>query len=302
MHRRSPTVRRRLLSIELRTLREDSGQTVTQVAKRLNWHPSKLTRAERNEWRLPEISDVATLLDLYGVTDPRREELLGIAREARQRGWWFAYRGVSDQYSTYIGLEAAASKIQNYEPSVVPGLLQTPAYARALMRGRRPDVPDEEIELLAAVRQERQSQLITDTTDPVDLWVVLGEAALRNLVGGYDVMLQQLGHLDKMARLGRVKLIIVPFSAGALPGTGPFVLMTFPEFLGPQAGYLETTGGPIWVEEDAALNRFRFTFETLVVAGAKGLDTIRLISAVMADLRSARDRAYAATMAQEHPQ
>src|SRR5512139_508119 len=136
----SPTLRRRRLSAELRRLREVSGLTAEEVSRRLEWSRGKLTHIERAQWRRPSPRDVRDLLEVYGVTDPeRREALITLAREARERGWWSAYQDLLK--GPYVDLENEASTIRAYRALTVPGLLQTRAYAAELIAAGSPASP-----------------------------------------------------------------------------------------------------------------------------------------------------------------
>src|SRR4051812_17878609 len=146
---RSPTIRRRRLGIELRRHREAAGITIDVVADRLGCSPSKVSRIETGHTSATP-SDVQHILDIYGVDDSVTVELVQIAREARQKGWWHPYSMVLT--SAYVGLEAAARSIRAYEPQVVPGLLQSEEYAIALIRGARLEDTDQEIEQRVRVR------------------------------------------------------------------------------------------------------------------------------------------------------
>lgn len=125
----SPTVRLRRLSLELRRLRENAGLTLTQAARAAGWQQAALSRAETRQWRQPNPAHLGALLDVYGVTEDaqpeRRAELLQLAREGRRRGWWADYH-VSEAYSTYVGLEAEARSLRNYEPAILPGSCRRP--------------------------------------------------------------------------------------------------------------------------------------------------------------------------------
>src|SRR5580658_4789448 len=184
--RSSPSVRLRRLAAQLRELREGAGLTQEEVSERTGKDRSTLYRLESAHQR-PQKSTLIQLLDLYGVAEPRRAELLTLLRDAGQRGWMRPYRSeLPDVYSDYIGFEDEARSISNYESLFVPGLLQTEAYARAQLRGTLPTASDEEIESRVAARMERQPVLVKD--DAPKLWAIMDESALRRAVGGHDVM------------------------------------------------------------------------------------------------------------------
>lgn len=276
----SPTLRRRRLSAEVLALRERAGLTAAEAARRLDWHPSKITRMERNEWKRPLVRDVQDLCDLYDVTDPtRRERLVTLAREGRQRGWWHPYEaGLTEQYSTYIGLETEAASVVNFEGLQVPGLLQTADYARAVIHGGQAEITEEETTRRVEVRVARQSVLTRE--DPLRFSAVLDEAVLRRQVGDPDVMRAQLQHLLELAELPRVTLQVIPFEAGAHPGAlGPFAVLKFADLADPEAVYVENLAGELFIEQPAEVERFQVAFQRLVAVALSPADTIDFIAA-----------------------
>lgn len=276
--RRSPTLRRRRLSAELRNLRAQAGLTLVEVAKRLGWSEGKLRWIEAAQWVRPNVGDVMDLLDTYGVTDQRqREKLLRLAREAGQRGWWHPYRDmISERYSTYIGLEAEASALQTYQALVIPGLLQTDDYARALIQAGPAEITEEEVERRIAIRAKRQKILTGE--DPARLSAVIDEAALRRPVGGADVMRAQLERLVQLARLPRVMVQLLPYSLGPHPGLGgPFTILSFPES-DPDAAYVETIAGELLIEEDSDVERYRSVYRRLLGLALSPADTINMLA------------------------
>lgn len=224
----SPTVMRRRLSRALTRLRADAGIDAADVASRLGWSPSKLTTMERDQWKRPNPRDIKDLLDIYGVTDQAtRDSLAALARHARARGWWFEYRALLR--GDLVEFEAGATTIRNRESAVIPGLLQTADYARAIFEGGMQDRVDDRV----AIRMRRQ-QILAD----IDLCAVIDEAALRRRVGSPDVMRDQLRHLAEMADRPNVGIRIVGDDAGAHPAMGAsFMLLDFAE--DPSMVYLE---------------------------------------------------------------
>ncbi|MGI8333505.1 helix-turn-helix domain-containing protein [Actinomadura scrupuli] len=281
--RRSPTVRHRRLGQRLRDLRLAAGYTeIAAAAKHAGWSESKLNRIERAIGTLPQVANVTVLLDLYGIdeADPERDEILDLTRQARGRGWWRDYQGVmSEPYATYVGLEAETSKILSFESEVIPGLLQTEPYFRALMAARAPETPPEVIDQLVAVRLRRQ-QLLT-SADPVRLWAIIAEGALRRLVGGAEVMADQLEHLRKAAQTPNVTVQIAPFTAGALPAAGPFSILTFRDRdLDPETVYLETQAGDSYVTEERQVAAYLRRHEQLIQLGTKYEQTLAMLAAL----------------------
>jgi transcriptional regulator with XRE-family HTH domain len=208
----SPAVRRRELGALLRALRTDRGMTIDHVAADLLCSPSKVSRMETGQ-RGAVARDVRDLCDLYEVADPDYQvRMTRLAAEGKQQGWWQSY---DLDYATYVGLEEASVSISYFQSSIVPGLLQTPDYARAMHEGSfwqyTPERLDEHIE----VRTRRQRVPRGDTALQVP--VVLDEAVLHRKVGGPPFMGAQLDHLIEVSKLAHVKFQVIPFSAGAHP-------------------------------------------------------------------------------------
>ena len=181
-----PTVRRRQLMAELRRLREATRLTQDEVASQLDWHPTKVMRIETGR-TAPHPNDVRVMLGLYGVTDADAVAgLIKLAKDARQRGWWYSYRDVLlSRYEFFIGLESEAATIRDFGLAMIPGLLQTEDYARALIRGLM-TYDAAEIERRVEVRMTRQELLAQP--DRPQLWAILDEAAVRRVVGGQAIM------------------------------------------------------------------------------------------------------------------
>lgn len=280
--RRSPTLRRRRLSAELRRLRANDGRHAQQIDKELGWTVGKLARMERGDWVRPSVRDIADLINIYEVTDDRqREALLDLARQSRERGWWHPYREMlSEDFTTYIGFEAEASSVLMFQPLMVPGLLQIPDYARAVMRGGPAELGDEEIEERLKIRAERQ-KLLTAETDPLRLVAVLDEAVLHRLIGGPTVMKAQLEHIRAMAKeLPKVTLQVVTFEKGAHPGVGgAFTVMEFPEPEDPDAVYSENIAGELLLEDPEEVSRFKLAFQRLGMMSLNPEDSLAMIAA-----------------------
>ena len=221
------TVGSRRLVIELKRFREAAGLTGEQVAEQMGWSVAKVYRIEGDKVRvLPR--DAQRLLKLYGIGGEQAEAVMELARAARAKDWWHQYSGaIPEWFQFYVGLEAAASAMQEYCAELVTGLLQTEAYARAVMAAAaRSDTG--EMDRQVAVRLERQKRLTAP--DAPSLWVVLDEAVLLRQVGGPAVMAGQLAHIGQMAGQPNVTVQVLPFTAGAHPAMlGSFTLMQFPD-------------------------------------------------------------------------
>jgi transcriptional regulator with XRE-family HTH domain len=257
-----PTVRRRRLAIELRRLREASGLTIDQVAQILECSDSKISRIETGQVSATP-RDVRDILAIYGVDDQQRDELVQTAREARQKGWWHEFSDVGPRPG--IAFEAEVHSMSIYAALVIPGLLQVPDYARAVLRAIRHALPAEEIDRLMELRMARQA-LLTQA-DPPSLWVVLDEGALRRGIGGPEVMRAQLARLTEVGALPNVTLQMLPLTAGAHAGLdGPFMLMGFPEAVDPNVVYIEMTTSDLWLEDPATVREYDLLFDHLRAA------------------------------------
>ena len=272
----SPLLRARRLALELTRRRESAGLTRDEVTRRLEWANSTLFRIETGRTK-PQPRSVRELLGLYGVTGPEKEGLIQLAREARQPGWWHSFRDVlPNPYEVFIGLEAEASSIRWFEPLMVPGLLQTPDYARAMIRGGPQELDPAEIDRRVEVRMARQGILARQ--DRPRLWVVLDEAALHRIVGGAETMHQQLAHLVTLSDQGKTTIQVLPFNAGAHAGTtGPFVLLQFADPVDPDVVYLETIPEGLYLEGPNDIQAFMLAFDRLLAAALHPDDSISLI-------------------------
>ncbi|GAA4377872.1 helix-turn-helix transcriptional regulator [Actinomadura verrucosospora] len=259
----SPTVHQRRLRVELRRAREAAELTQEQAAKALEWSLSKIIRIEGGMVRVA-VSDVRVMLQQYGVPAERYDEFLGLARAARETAWWSAYRRVlSPQMAELIGFESAAGACREFDPLLVPGLLQISAYAKEILSNLRGEDAPEQISELVEVRLRRQE--IFEGDAPPRFYFVIDEAAIRRLVGGAAVMRAQLSHLLEMAKRPNVTIEIVPLDRGAHPGlSGPFKLLEFVEAEDDDVLYLEGAQGELIgrdYREDIV--RYREKFEVL---------------------------------------
>jgi transcriptional regulator with XRE-family HTH domain len=271
--RRSPTIRRRRLGAELRRRRESAGVTIESVADRMECSASKISRIETGHTSATP-RDVRDMLGIYGVAGDECEELVQIAREARQKGWWHPYSTVLT--GAYVGLEAAAQSIRAYEQQVVPGLLQTEDYARAMIRAARPDITAGEVERRVSVRMARQSLLTQD--DSIDLWVVLDEAVVSRPVGGDTVMRAQLQRLAEAADLPNVTIQVLSFEAGAHAGMdGTFAILDFPEPGDPDVVFAENATGGLFLEKNDELRKYIFIFDHIRAAALRPEESVALI-------------------------
>jgi len=270
----SPTVRRRRLGAELRRHRELAGLTIDQVADQLDCSASKISRLETGQTG-SNPRDVRDMLALYGVGDTELEELLSVARETRQRGWWQPYGSILT--GAYVGFEAAADRIRSYEAQCVPGLLQTADYARSMIAAVHTGRPRQEVDDRVHVRLGRQALLTQE--DPVQFWCVLDEAALRRPVGGREVMRCQLEHLVRESARPNVTLQVLPMAAGEHPGMeGSFVIMSFPDAADPDTVYVTIATGGVFQEKPDDVSRYEIIFDRLQKMALSSAESTELIA------------------------
>ncbi|MEE1929536.1 helix-turn-helix transcriptional regulator [Streptomyces sp. TRM 70351] len=257
----NPTVRRRRLGQELRKLREERGMTAEEVADRLLVSQSKISRLENGRRSISQ-RDVRDLCGVYAVDDLRIvESLMQMAKESRQQGWWHAFGDIP--YSVYIGLETEAASLRIYEPQIVPGLLQTQPYAEAVIAGALPEASPDDVEKRVQVRMRRQ-QRVSAPKDPLRLWAVLDEAALRRTVGGRQTMIEQLEHLGELSRLPHVTVQVMPFEMGAHPGVnGQYAILEFPDAADSTVVYLEGVTSDLYLEKTGDVQSYGVMYEHL---------------------------------------
>lgn len=258
----SPTIRRKRLTIELRRLREQAGLTCEDVGQRLECSGTRISRMETGRIGARP-GDVRELLEIYGVTGAEADSLVQLARDARRKGWWHAYGPVLPPwFEAYIGLESDAARLCDFQPMVVPGLLQTEAYARAVLRAGPDAGCGEDLDRRVALRIQRQA--ILGQASPSFLWVVLSESVLRAQVGGPAVMRAQLQRLAELAARPSVTLQVLPSgSAAHAQPIGPFTLLEFADPADPAVVYLEYLTGGLLLENEEEVLRYRVLFDHL---------------------------------------
>ncbi|MFD8894915.1 helix-turn-helix domain-containing protein [Streptomyces sp. NPDC059566] len=257
----NPTVRRRRLGAELRRLRLARGLTSTQVAEHLLISQPKVSHLE-NGRRAISPRDVRDLCGLYDVTDQQVvDSLMEMATESNRQGWWVAYGEVP--HAVYIGLETAAASVRSYEPLVIPSLLQTPAYAAAVIAETIPLAAEEQIAVRLGVRLGRQSRA-HHPARPFRLWVVLDESALRRVVGSREIMREQLDHLNRLGEQPHITVQVLPYSAGAHPGVcGQFSILDFPDTATAATVYLERFTSDLYLEKRSDVRHYGAMFDHL---------------------------------------
>lgn len=271
----NPTVPRRELGALLRSLRTRSGLTADQVSEHLGVSVSKVSRLETGQ-RGASRDDIVRLCDLYGVGGSEREHLLELASAGKQRAWW---QPLGLPYSTYVGLEAEARTISDYGLGHVPGLLQTPDYARAVLRAVVPKWEPEIVEQRARGRLARQRVLFAG--DAPSFEAVLDESVLHRVVGSPAVMEAQLRHLQEMAALPNVTVRVIPYDSGALPsGNNKFIVLGFAQPAVSDMVFIEGLTGDLYLDEPTEVDRYKATFRRLVDLAADPAATREMISAM----------------------
>jgi transcriptional regulator with XRE-family HTH domain len=278
--RQSPTLRRRRLAQQLRGLREAAGLTSTEVARGLEWNPSKLTRMERSgEAKRYNVRDIRDLCDRYKVTDEHaRERLVQLARDGAKKGWWDSYdKMLSGETVTFFGLEAEAAKVLIFEPLAVPGLLQTEEYAGAIVAGAAGQLAAEQAQARVDVRMRRQKSLYESPT--MDLVAIVDEAVLHRQVGSPEIMRAQIEHLAEQALLPNVTLHVIPYAVGAHAGmSGSFNILQFPEPGDLDAVFADLVAGQMFIEEPGEVRLYHAAFLHLLGAAASPANTLEILT------------------------
>lgn len=272
-----PTALRIVLGGHLRRMRAAAGISRSDAGWEIRSSESKISRMELGRVGLRE-RDVSDLLTLYGLDDEEeRERLLSLAREANNPGWWHRFGDVLPSwFQSYIDLEGTAELIRLYDLQLIPGLLQTPEYTRAVVQLGRGSVPTEEVERRIALRLQRQEALTRP--EPIRLWAVVDEAALRRPVGGITCIVDQLDHLIKVSEMPNVTLQVAPFGLGGHAAqAGAFTILRFREPDLPDKVYIEHLTSALYLDTPEELDQYTAAMEALCVAApqpAKSRDFI----------------------------
>ncbi|MET9545731.1 MULTISPECIES: helix-turn-helix transcriptional regulator [unclassified Streptomyces] len=277
----NPTVRRRRLGQELRRLRELKGMTAEEVAERLLVSQSKISRLENGRRSISQ-RDVRDLCGVYEVEDHRIvDSLMQMAKDSRQQGWWHSFGDIP--YSVYIGLETDAASLRVYDPQVVPGLLQTRGYAEALITGALPETTTTDIEKRVQVRMRRQER-IAAPDNPLRLWTVLDESALRRVVGSRQLMRDQLEHLLEQSQLPHVTVQVIPFELGAHPGlNGQYAILEFPDAADSSVVYIEGVTSDLYLEKANDVQQYSVMYEHLRAQALNVEQSRQLIAGIAKD-------------------
>lgn len=281
--RPAPSVRARQLARELRRLREAAQLTGEAAAAQLGWSSAKVSRIETAR-SLITVSDLRRLLDLYGARETDVDRLEDLARTSRERGWWDTYVGDAPvEFATYLGLETEATGLSLYSAVVVPGLLQTEEYARALIKSLLL-MPPAEAERLVQLRRIRQDRVYRAHEAPLILHIVLDESALRRQVGGPDVLRDQLKQLIRAADLPNVELRVLPYSAGAHPAvSGGFHIFKFPRLGDPEIVGVELFDSHLFIEGEKEVYRYTLVFNEISAKAFTPPESLAFIKQILSD-------------------
>jgi len=282
---RNPTAVRRELGQRLRALRQRTELTVAQAADQVGISPSKVTKIELAQLAVTR-DDVLKMLAAYGEADPEQQALLlSMVRDGNRKEWWEGHRALRPKFASYLGLESVATTLQAYDTHLVHGLLQTPDYARALIRAVRPDLLEHEIDQLVQLRIRRQEILTREDPPPLTLWSVMDEAVLRRQVGGRETMHAQLQHLITAAAQPAVNLLVMPDALGAHPGlNGPMAILQFETGTRPVV-YVEAQAGNLYMEKDDDLRRCQQTMNHILAAAPGPEPSLALIRQVAKEMK-----------------
>jgi transcriptional regulator with XRE-family HTH domain len=281
----SPMVQRRRLRTELRKARQASGLTQEQVASEMDWSLSKIIRIEAASSGI-SANDLKALLGLYGVTEVERvNSLVALARGARERSWWSAYRDVAPaSLLQLIEYESVASVVRQFETMFIPGILQTEDYARAVIQDYYDDRSgSDRLRALVELRVRREDLL--DSENHPSFQFMLDEAVVRRLVGGSSVMRRQLRRLIEVAEKPNVTVEIIPFAAGLHPGTkGPFKIIEFSDPSDSDIVFLESPRGDIISDDPEETLRYREAFEGLGKVSLGPRDSLARLARIADDM------------------
>ncbi|GAB2504695.1 helix-turn-helix domain-containing protein [Nocardia heshunensis] len=257
------TLPRRQLGRALREAREGLGLTLEQAAKHMEWGKSTLGRMEKGQAERVRTREVNGLCQLYGLSDERTEVLKALASQASTRSWWYPFADlIAAGFNVYLGLEAEAACLSFYQPLVMPGLLQTAAYARALDTAYFPDDSPAESDRRIELRTRRQA-ILRRPRNPALANVVLHESVIRTVVGSPKIMTAQLRRLADLGTADNIAVRVLPFRSGLPLGVGmaPFVILDFaPDARGsaePTVVFAENYTGGMYFEEHNDVDRYR---------------------------------------------
>lgn len=279
----APTLLKMLVGVQLAGFREDAGLAQDQAARAVGFSAAKLSRIESGKGRRPPTeNDVRALLRLYGTDDYEAEVLLKLLQRAGEPGWWQRYdkRLMPEWFDRLVGLQEAAATIRTFEIQYVPGLLQTPAYTRAVVERGLPNAPAGEVERRVELRRHRARLLFRP--EAPQLWAVIDESVLLRVLGSTEVMREQLEHLVEMAARPNVTLQIVPLNV--TNASAPAIPVTYLRFGGldlPDVVYLEHIKSANFLEDRDETEEYRIALDRLADEALKPRDSLELLRTTM---------------------
>ncbi|MDQ0688032.1 MULTISPECIES: helix-turn-helix transcriptional regulator [Streptomyces] len=275
----APTLLKMLVGVQLSGIREDAGYSQEQAARSLGFSPAKLSRIEAGKGRRPPVeADVRALLSLYEADDHEASVLLRLLRQAGEPGWWQRYdkRLMPEWFDRLVGLQEAATAIRTFEIQYVPGLLQTPAYARAVVERGLPSATSREVERRVELRTRRTELL--RRTDAPQVWAILDESVLLRVLGSREVMREQLAHLVELAALPHVTVQVVPLDV--THASAPAIPVTYLRFAGvdlPDVVYLEQIRSATFLEDRDETEEYRVALDRLADEALNPRDSVALL-------------------------
>ncbi|MCO5968927.1 helix-turn-helix domain-containing protein [Actinoallomurus soli] len=288
----SPFVRRRRLATELRTLREARGLTADQLACRIHQSRMKISKLENAHVR-PDLADVMKILDVLGVTGDKWHDIVRIARDAAERGWWDSYGdAMGDRQRLYADIESGAKTIREYQPGAMPGILQTPDYTWALIEHAKAEGPITYIpERLVEARLQRQRTVLRP--DGPEYEVILDEVGLRRFTVPPDVMCAQLNHVIRVAEThARVTVRIFPLVTGVASALTPgaqLIVYTFPDPADPTMATVQTVAAEIFHTEPEEVARYLRRYQYVREAALSEVRSLSFLSALASQISDERE-------------
>jgi transcriptional regulator with XRE-family HTH domain len=275
-----PTALRILLGSQLRRLREGRGISAQEAARAIRGSESKISRIELGRNAVREI-DVADLLTLYGVTDQaEREQMLSLASQANRPGWWYRFNDILPAwFQAYIGLEEAAESIRVYEAQFVPGLLQTEAYAAAVLA--LGDIASEEMERHVLLRKERQRRFVNGE---LKLWALLDEETLRRPVGSPEIMRAQLEHLLALSKHPNLVLQIIPRGVVGHAAPSGFSILRFGDAEMPDIVYVEQLTSALYLDKRLEVDRYLLAMERISIVAEEPRTSTGIVQAILEEM------------------
>lgn len=281
---RTPTVIRRALGQRMREFRLARNLTVAEAAEGAGVSQSTMTKFELAQM-VPSRQIVEKMLDFYEVSGEERDLLLAMHRDGNHKEWWELVHAQDPKFGNYLSLESIASALQAYDTHLVHGLLQTPDYARAVIRAGRPDVLPHEVDQLVESRTRRQAVLTRADPRPLTLWSVMDEAVLRRQMGGRETMHAQLERLIQASELPSVNLLVMPDSLGAHAGLdGPLSILQFETGTRPVV-YIEGQAGNLYMEKDDDLRRCQQRMNHILAAAPGTEQSLALIRQIAKEMK-----------------